>query len=177
MAFPVYSDPSQYESYFNAHLNHGKPLPIPLPGSPGQVIPGSTIGQQWLAWYEADSTLHPGNSVAQYAAGFLITWESVELGSDLSAAVGEAGTVTAAIGTGAVAGTSQFTQQATTAGGLLTGVNAIGDFFTRLTSKQLWIRVAEVGLGLLLFAVGLNHALGNPAGKAARTAAKGAAFL
>lgn len=37
----------------------------------------------------------------------------------------------------------------------LTGVNAIGDFFVRLTDPHTWIRVGEVLIGVLLLAVGI----------------------
>jgi hypothetical protein len=39
----------------------------------------------------------------------------------------------------------------------LTGINAIGDFFSRLASANLWERVGEVVLGLILIAVGVAH--------------------
>lgn len=41
-------------------------------------------------------------------------------------------------------------------GNPLSGVNAIGDFFTRLTEAATWTRVGEVTLGLLLLIVGLS---------------------
>jgi hypothetical protein len=39
----------------------------------------------------------------------------------------------------------------------LTGLNAIGDFASRLTQAHTWERVAEVLLGVILIAVGLAH--------------------
>jgi hypothetical protein len=60
--------------------------------------------------------------------------------------------------------------------GNLTGLNAIGNFFNKAGQSQLWIRVVEVGLGLLLIAVGvakLTHAV-PIATKIAGTAAKAA---
>lgn len=38
----------------------------------------------------------------------------------------------------------------------LTGVAAIGDFFHRLTEKQTWVRVAEVGFGVILVYAGVR---------------------
>lgn len=58
-----------------------------------------------------------------------------------------------------------------------TGIASIGDFFSRLTSSNTWLRVAEFGIaGILLFA-GINHLLGNPAGRAVRDTVKGAAII
>jgi hypothetical protein len=48
----------------------------------------------------------------------------------------------------------------------------IGDLFSRLTSKQLWLRAAEIAIGGLLLMIGLNKALGNPAAKVATTVRK-----
>ena len=42
----------------------------------------------------------------------------------------------------------------------LTGLAAIGDFFGRLTSANLWERVGEVVLGIILIAVGLAKLTG-----------------
>jgi hypothetical protein len=41
---------------------------------------------------------------------------------------------------------------------------AVPGFLSRLSSGNTWLRVAEVLLGALLLAVGLNKVLGNPAG-------------
>ena len=38
----------------------------------------------------------------------------------------------------------------------LGGINAIGDFFTRLTEPNTWIRVGEVAAGILLVYLGLS---------------------
>ncbi len=55
----------------------------------------------------------------------------------------------------------------------LTGINAIGDFFQRLTQKQTWERVGEVALGGILIYAGLRAVThGNPAvGSTARKSA------
>lgn len=57
----------------------------------------------------------------------------------------------------------------------LTGINAIGDFFQRLTQSATWIRVAEVALGTVVIVVALNKLMGNPIGKTSKTVAKAAA--
>lgn len=38
----------------------------------------------------------------------------------------------------------------------LSGVAAIGDFFSRLTQKNTWVRVGEVVIGLVLLGIGVN---------------------
>jgi hypothetical protein len=40
-------------------------------------------------------------------------------------------------------------------GSVLTGINAVGDFASRLTQAHTWERVAEVLLGVILIAVGI----------------------
>lgn len=54
--------------------------------------------------------------------------------------------------------------------GLLTGLNAVGDFFSRLTEANTWLRVAEFFLGLGLIIVGVARMAGDtPVGRAATT--------
>jgi hypothetical protein len=52
--------------------------------------------------------------------------------------------------------------------GNLTGVNAIGDFFARLTEPNTWVRVGEVLAGVLLVYLGLSASVRGT--EAARTA-------
>lgn len=48
----------------------------------------------------------------------------------------------------------------------LSGVNAIGDFFNRLTQPNTWVRVGEVVAGVLLLYLGLSATMrGTEAGK------------
>ena len=37
----------------------------------------------------------------------------------------------------------------------LSGISAIGDFFQRLTQASTWLRVFEIGIGILLVSVGI----------------------
>jgi hypothetical protein len=159
-AFPSYSTPQQYAAYFNAHLNGGKTLPIPDPLT-GQTVAGATIGDQWLAWYASDSELRPGNSLQQYAEGFVVVWTDAEFGSDLSGAL--------------TAGAQDVGTEAENSVPQLPGLPQIGSFFSALTQGATWIRVAEVLIGGILLLIGLNKAFGNPAGKAA-SAARGVAL-
>lgn len=55
--------------------------------------------------------------------------------------------------TGAEQAVGQAAKKAT--GGLLKGLEAIGDFFQRLTQANTWIRAGEVVVGLILLAAGL----------------------
>ena len=59
--------------------------------------------------------------------------------------------------------TKTAVDQATQAGHIpnpLSGLAAIGDFFSRLTRAATWMRIAEVALGLVLIAVGIARATG-----------------
>jgi hypothetical protein len=56
----------------------------------------------------------------------------------------------------------------------LTGVNAIGDFFTRLSDPHTWVRVGEfVAGGLLLFIGGSAVLRGTPASQATKSVVSG----
>lgn len=44
----------------------------------------------------------------------------------------------------------------------LSGLAAIGDFFNKLSDANTWLRVFEVGLGIVLIAVGVAHMTGIP---------------
>jgi hypothetical protein len=56
----------------------------------------------------------------------------------------------------------------------LTGINAIGDFFQRLTQPQTWVRIGEfVGGALLLYIGGSAVLRGTATGNAARSAKSG----
>lgn len=64
----------------------------------------------------------------------------------------------------------------------LAGVNAIGDFFNRLTQPNTWVRVGEVGAGVLLIYLGLsatmrNTEVGRQVNKAKSTGKKLAAVV
>lgn len=66
--------------------------------------------------------------------------------------------------------------KATQAGNIpnpLSGLAAVGDFFQRLTQASTWIRVAEVGIGIVVILVVLDKLTeGTPANSAVHTAAK-----
>jgi hypothetical protein len=56
------------------------------------------------------------------------------------------------------------------------GINAVGDFFNQLKEGNLWLRIAEAALGIVLVAVALAKLTGadNYISGAAKTAAKAA---
>lgn len=56
-------------------------------------------------------------------------------------------------------------------------VAGVPDFLARLSNAHTWLRVAEAVVGIAFLIIGLNHVLGNPAGKAAGVAAKAAVLL
>jgi hypothetical protein len=60
----------------------------------------------------------------------------------------------------------------------LSGLSAIGDFFSRLTEASTWLRIAEAVLGIGLIIVGLAKLAGDSAiGRAATKAGKAALIL
>lgn len=178
------STPQAFASYLNQNFQGDGGTQ----GAPVAALhePGTSLGEQWNAWYAAKHAVYGGKStLLEYEQAFIVEWEAATLGTDLSGAVsGGAAAVGTEVG-GIAPGLSQFNQDLGGAPSAAAGAysaatswtQSLGAFFSDLTSKQLWIRVAEVALGVLLLAFGLNKALGNPAGKVTATAAKGAAFL
>lgn len=73
---------------------------------------------------------------------------------------------------------SGIAQKVKSDAGSLTGVNAIGSFFNRLTAKNTWLRAGEFGIGFLFVYVsakamfpGQVSAVAKPVKKAAKVAA------
>ena len=117
-------------------------------------------GDTALQMYEALQAAYPAATPLQRGSTVYQAWLANGLGSAVQKIVGAAGT---ALGAAATA--------ITTADYLPSWSTGLAGFLSALTSKNTWIRTAEVVIGLVLLAVGLNKALGNPAGKAAKTAA------
>jgi hypothetical protein len=171
---------------FSGYLNQNLQGDGGTQGAPVAALhqPGLSLGEQWLAWY-AQARLRYGGTytLVQYEQAFIVLWEDVTLNGDLSQAEGsgayDVGLFADSIpqGLGNTPGAKGLATTATAVGNAATGINAIGDFFQRLTQAGTWVRAAEVLIGAALLLAGLNHVLGNPAGKAAKTAAKGAALL
>jgi hypothetical protein len=75
----------------------------------------------------------------------------------LAQAISDAESGTAiAVGRGSQAALGGATRAAGDIPNPLAGINAIGDFFNRLTQPNTWIRVGEVAAGLLLIYLGLS---------------------
>jgi hypothetical protein len=149
-------------------------FPTPTGGSPdpftgagtGTVGPGSTVAQIafWLTstgqgdgaayqvWANAaiakDRALTPAQAYAIWATG---TGVSAALGA---AATGTA-TATGEAATGAAAGANQVAKALNPITSWAAGIEAIGAFFEKLGSPALWIRVAEVAVGVILLAAGI----------------------
>lgn len=60
-----------------------------------------------------------------------------------------------AYGNSPASAAAQTAKDAANAAGKLTGLNAIGDFFSRLTQSNTWLRIGEGVLGIILIAVGI----------------------
>lgn len=151
------------------------------PGGPSLVGNGTATYYQSLfttqygsaagAAYASYNAANPGNSAYANAEAFLEIILVHGLDTAISEGIGGAGS---ALGQapGAVA------EAASKLPDPLTGINAIGDFFQRLTQGNTWIRVAEFLLGLGLIVVGLAKlASGTAAGRTAAKVGKAAALL
>lgn len=72
-----------------------------------------------------------------------------------------------------IPGTQKPLQTANSALNTATGATTgVADFLTRLEKPATWLRIAEGAVGLILLGIAVNALLHNPAGKAARVAAK-----
>lgn len=60
----------------------------------------------------------------------------------------------------------------TAANGVVSATQSVASFLGNLSNPNLWVRVGEFAVGGILLVVGLNAALKNPAGKAAKIAKK-----
>ncbi len=131
---------------------------------------GSAAGAAYAAYNKAN----PQNTPYVNAQYFLDLVVAQGLDNAIQTAISTSGTALGAIPGAAAQGARNAARDLNP----LTGINAIGDFFNRLTKSNTWIRVAEVLLGLGLIVVGLAKiASGSPVGKAALKAGKAAAIL
>lgn len=105
---------------------------------------GSSIGAQWLAFYNAKRLTAPGQPLLSYEAAFLALVTEAELGIDLAAGIG-----------GGAAAPGALAQSAT-----VTAAQEAGAIFKVFQSGALWMRAGEIILGLLLIAVGVAKMTG-----------------
>lgn len=140
------------------------------------------LGEQFISWIQANSTTGqqvdlnsttygppPHNTAASWVGVWLA---DAEIGPELGKVIAGGITATANKIPGALQGAAQGIGQVPGAKAL-SGLDAIGSFFSELGQANTWIRVAEVLLGLALIIVGLSKLTG--AGQIARQAAKVAA--
>lgn len=124
------------------------------------AYPGNNLGDQWLAWYAK----HPGLNLSIAENGFLEIIALEDLKGGLQAAAEGTAVATGQIAQGTATGLSQYAFFA-----------PFIDFFGRLTEKATWIRIAEVGLGVILLAVALDKMFqGTPVGNVSHKALKAA---
>ena len=121
---------------------------------------GTKAGDAYVAYNRA----HPGNSAYVNAKNFLELILVEGLDKAISTGLGGAGSALGQIPAAAAKG-AQNAYNALTAP--LTGINAIGDFFSRLTNPHTWLRIAEGLVGIAFLVIGLNALLKNPIGKVA----------
>lgn len=133
--------PSDFATYLNTYFNHG--APITLKGVPS----GATLGDQWTAWYVANSK--PGIPLLTYEDAFIVLWEDYTLG--LSLAQGVAG------GAGA---TGTFVNSIPQGLSAFSGFAGIDNLIGALTDSHFWLRIAEGALGIILIAVALGKITG-----------------
>lgn len=155
----LYPTPQSFAAFLNQHWPNQR---INSPKSIGGVVLlGNNVGDQWLQWYATVSPNHVNYSLGDFEVTFFDIAVAASLAKGISAAE---------------VGTGQFINQAQnalqTANYLppnpLSGLASIGDFFSRLTQVNTWMRVLEIGVGIVLVAVALNKLLGNPAGDVAK---------
>lgn len=133
-------------------------------------------GYTWSDLYLAVAAQNSGADPLKLADAVLGLYGAQKLGVGLQAAGNGLGqfitqTENAAANTNFAAG-APYVKDIPNIPNPLSGLAAIGDFFSRLTQANTWMRVLEIGVGVILVAVALNKLLGNPAGKAVDVAAK-----
>ena len=177
-----------YESLNQAQANDNsssgsKPGHAPLPGDDFIIFCqkyGNQNGRNY-GTVNLDSTTYgppPNNHAVNWLKGYTTIHIGEGFARFLKYAIEVDGKYTALGVTGAGTGIAKFTQQTNSAinsatGGLLGSGQAVAAFLTELSSASLWIRVAEVVIGLGLIIVGLAKL--TQAGQIAKKAATVAA--
>lgn len=121
-------------------------------------------GMSWEAMYTSIANSYPGTDPLQLADGILGIEAAQNLGADIS------GPTLGKFLTAANAAIPKGIGQAVAPlGGILTGLNAIGQFFNDLTNPHTWLRIGEGILGILLIATAVSKlASHTPAAQIAR---------
>jgi hypothetical protein len=134
---PKPTTPEAFKAYLDKHVNGGKPV------AGGSVYKGSTVGDQWLAFY-ADKHGQFGSkyTLLEYEEAFIAYITTALLNTDLQAGIGGAATTAAQAGAGAAQG------------GLSLYQDSVFRFLGQLSNGNLWVRVAKVAVGGALLIVG-----------------------
>jgi len=109
---------------------------------------GAAAGTAYASW----NAKNPANDAFTNAQTFILM--VTEQG--LAKAIQAVGTFVAQV-PGAVADAASNTTAVKGAGAVESALTAVPDFLSRLTSANLWERVGEVIIGLILIAVGVAH--------------------
>jgi len=106
---------------------------------PNETANGTDIGAEYLAYYNT----HPN-------ANARLTYLKIV------AAYAELQDVPGALANALSLGTQTAANAATDVPKSLQGINLIGGIFQGLTSRELWVRIVEVGLGIGLVYIGIK---------------------
>lgn len=132
-------------------------------------------GMTWAQLYESIAGSDSSADPKQLADAVLGLESAQRLGTGLQAATNTLGKFVGA--SEKAIGNTNFAA-GVPGSGALSGLAAIGDFFSRLTQASTWLRVAEVALGAALLIIGLAKLASNtPVGRAAAKAGKAARIL
>lgn len=121
-------------------------------------IPGSQ-GQTIASQYEAYAAAHPNEAASEAYLAWFFSAVGKGLGESVAQILSLSAKNAEEIAKGTVSGLNKTGKKVTSVPGL-TGVAAIGDFFSRLTEANTWLRVGEVVLGIILLGIGVARITG-----------------
>jgi hypothetical protein len=151
---PQATTPQAFAAWLNKNFNGGKPI------AGGLNLAGSTVGDQWLAFYSKEhGQLGSKFTLQEYETAFVADATTALLNTDLQAGI-----------TGGASDVGTITK-GTEAGVLNLYQSGILGFLGRLSDGNLWLRVGEGVLGIVLIAIGVAK-LTNAVPVATKIAAK-----
>jgi hypothetical protein len=110
---------------------------------------GAAAGTAYASW----NAKNPANSAYDNAQAFMVMVATQGLAKGIAAVGTFVGSSLPNAAAGALAGTTLVKGT----GALENSLTAVADFISRLTSANLWERIGEVVIGLILVAVGVAH--------------------
>lgn len=143
----LYPDPQSFAAFLNSHWPNQR---LKTKTFNGVQLTGNNVGDQWLNWYATESPNHLNYSLGDFEIVFFDFVVAQSLLKGLSAAETATGQVVNDFKTGIQ--NTNFNP--------LSGLASIGDFFSRLSQANTWIRVGEVILGIMLITSGVLHISG-----------------